>query len=550
MKKILFIIMIFLLLIGCDNAGNTNINPDVSFEKDNEDMFTEKDYDNNYDVNSVIHIKLNNDSILCDSSNVKTEGSICTIYKDGVYIITGSLSNGYIIIDSKNSKPHIILDNACISNDNFAGIYVKEAEKIFITLAADSYNKICNKDGFNLIDENNVDAAIFSKSDLTINGDGNLEIISAGHGIVSKDDLVITGGKYNISSVGHGISANDSVRLDNADINIESNKDGIHAVNADDTNLGYIYISNGNFNIKASDDGICSGSNIQIENGCFDIYTGSSYTTENTSLKAIKATSSILINNGNFKIDSYDDSIHSNLSVIINGGQFDISTNDDGIHADETLEITNGVINIVDSYEGLEALNVSISGGDIHICSSDDGINAAGGNDVSGSNNPGMMGPGGRPGRPGDNFGSTSNKGKILISGGMISIMAKGDGIDANGNLEISGGIVHVCGPTTGDTAVLDYDGTGIISGGEFYGTGSRMMAQTLTSDNQGVISVSVGSINAGIAVVITDNSGNVVANVTPKLAYQIVIVSNSKIIKGDKYTITIGTNKADVIAQ
>ena len=85
--------------------------------------------------------------------------------------------------------------------------------------------------------------------------------------------------------------------------------------------------------------------------------------------------------------------------------------------------------------------------GTIHICSSDDGINAAGGNDVSGSNNPGMMGPGGRPGRPGDNFGSTSNKGKILISGGMISIMAKGDGIDANGNL-----IAHAKGAIDADT--------------------------------------------------------------------------------------------------
>lgn len=566
MKKIkimLWLIIISLGLIGCDkNEEKTeNYTPDTSFEKEEDEIFSDNDLNSSYDSETSIKILLNGDSISCNSNKVKIETNIVTILEEGTFVISGSLNNGSIIVDSKDiDKPHLILDGVSIKNDDFASIYIKKADKVFITLTENSINTLSNTIGFTQIDDNNVDGVIFSKEDITINGNGTLNVISSGNGIVCKDDLIFAGGNYILDSQKHGLDTNDSIRITNSNITINSKGDGIHCENSDDETLGNIYIFSGTINIDANDDAISSSSTIQIEDGNFNLKTEVSSASDNTSLKGIKATSTILINSGNFNINSYDDAVHSNSSIVINGGNFEVSTKDDGFHADETLEINDGVINILKSYEGLEALKVYIKGGEINLIATDDGINAAGGNDSSGFDNPGMQGgpgggrPGGPGGRPGDNFGGgmghSSGEGYIEISGGNIYIEASGDGIDANGDLLITGGITYVCGPTQGDTAVLDYDNSGKIAGGEFYGSGSSMMAQTLTGENQGVIGVKVGNISANTQITITDSKGNVVAEFTPQLSFQIIVVSNEKIIKGETYTITIGSTIGDIKAQ
>ncbi|MBO5403026.1 MAG: carbohydrate-binding domain-containing protein, partial [Clostridia bacterium] len=258
---------------------------------------------------------------------------------------------------------------------------------------------------------------------------------------------------------------------------------------------------------------------------------------ESTSIKGLKSAGGMLIEGGTFKLNTADDSVHSNLSVTVNGGTFDISAGDDAFHADEALTVNTGTINITDSYEGLEALNVTVNGGDINVVASDDGINAAGGTDSSG------MG-GVRPG--GDMFGGANSKGSIVISGGNIYINASGDGIDANGTLTITGGHVTVCGPTKGDTAVLDYDKTATISGGTFIGTGSSMMAQTISSSNQGVIALSVGNQSAGTKITVTDTDGNVILSYEPKLSFAIFIISTPDIVKGKKYSVTVGSQTGE----
>ena len=119
---------------------------------------------------------------------------------------------------------------------------------------------------------------------------------------------------------------------------------------------------------------------------------------------------------------------------------------------------------------------------------------------------------------------------------------ASGDGLDANGTLEISGGFTVVCGPTQGDTAVLDYDKTAIITGGTFIGTGSTMMAQTFSSSSQGVFAVTCGSQQAGTNILLKDSSGNTVIDYTPELSFGLVILSTPEMISGQEYAITVGS--------
>lgn len=578
---------------GENSTGTTPV--DVDFSKTNEDMFSNRDTKADYDTKSSVLIQLNGDSASCDSKAVQISGSTITITDEGTYILSGTLNNGMIIVDAEDSdKPQLVLDNASISSKTSAPIYILEADKVFITLAAGSTNELSNGGTFTAIDENNIDAVIFSKQDLTFNGSGSLSITSpAGHGIVCKDDLVFTGGTYTVTSASHGIDANDSLRVKDASFSIASGKDGIHVENSDDASYGFVYIASGTFDIEAEGDGISAGYYMQIEGGTFDILAGGGYengaqhssdnwgnmgggmqgggrpggarpgrsadeTDSSTSMKGIKANSSILINGGTFTIDSADDGIHSNLSAYVNSGTFTIASGDDGIHAEEKLTITGGTINITESYEGLEALNISISGGDIDIRSTDDGINAAGGTDASGTGGRDQMFGGGKPdgamgggmqggGMQGGGMSANSN-GSIVISGGDIFMYAQGDGIDANGTVEITGGYIIVTGPTQGDTSILDYDISATITGGTFIGVGSTSMFQNFSDGTQGTLAASA-SASGGTNIRITDADGSEIVSFTPETSFNCVLISTPDIIKGDSYTIYVGSQSGSFTA-
>lgn len=570
---------------GTVNSGENSTSPpvDVDFSQTDSDMFTERDNNPDYDDSKAVTIQLNGTTATASSDSVKILGSTVQITEEATYVISGSLTDGMIVVNAKDTaKLQLVFNGVDVTSKTSAALYILEADKVFVTLAEETTNTLANGGSFVAIDDNNIDGALFSKQDLTLNGKGSLTVTSpAGHGIVCKDDLVVTGGTYTVNSSSHGLDANDSVRIANANFTIDAGKDAIHCENTEDAEKGFIYISSGSIKAEAEGDGIAASAYLQIEGGEMDLLIGggsengakvssgnyggfmggghggmrpggspgSSTTTEDTvSMKGLKAANSLLISGGTFKIDSADDSIHSDVSVIINGGTFTLASGDDAIHAEDTLTITSGKIDVSESYEGLEALHIKINGGDIKLVASDDGLNAAGGTDQSGTagGRDGMFGggPGGMGGRPGGGGfgGSASSNGSIKISGGNIHIQSSGDGIDANGTLEISGGYTVVTGPTQGDTATLDYDKSGIITGGTFIGTGAAGMAQTFSDSGQGVIAVRVDNQAAGTKIVLKDISGNIIIEHTPELNFAVVILSSPDVKKGESYSIMVGS--------
>lgn len=209
------------------------------------------------------------------SSGVSISGNIITISKEGTYVLSGALSEGQIIVDADSAKVQLVLDNADITCASSAAIYVKNADKTFITLAEGSENILMNTAEYETIDDNNIDAVIFSKDDLTLNGKGTLTINSEyGHGIVSKDDLKLVGGTCNITAKTHALSGKDSVRIAAGTYNLTSGKDGIHSENADDDEKGFVYIASGDFTIESTGDGIDASYVVQIDDGDFDITAG------------------------------------------------------------------------------------------------------------------------------------------------------------------------------------------------------------------------------------------------------------------------------------
>lgn len=250
-----------------DNVQNTSLSSDY---------FSDRDFVTTYEESTSAHITLEGDSASCTPDAVQISGSTITIIDEGTYIISGTLNDGMIIINSeKTDKTQLVLDNANIHSETSAPLYILQSDKVFVTTAAGTTNTLSNGGTFTAIDENDIDAVIYSKEDLTLNGSGTLVITSpAGHGIVSKDSLTITSGSYDINCASRGLSGKDDVCIADGTFTIVSGKDGIHAENTDDASLGYIYIQGGDYCISAEGDGISAASSLRIAGGQFDITSG------------------------------------------------------------------------------------------------------------------------------------------------------------------------------------------------------------------------------------------------------------------------------------
>lgn len=274
---------------AADSTDTTESQQAVSTEDtlSYDDMFTDRDLDVGYEESDSVKISLSDDSTTVSSGSsdnsstddrvdgVTVDGNVITITSGGTYIISGTLTEGQLVVDADDEKVQLVLDNADITCATSAAIYVKSAGKTFITLAEGSENILMNTAEFETIDDNNIDAVIFSKDDLALNGSGTLTINSEnGHGIVSKDDLKITGGTYNITAASHALSGKDSVRIAAGTFNLVCGKDGIHSENADDSSKGYVYIAGGEFTIDSTGDGIDASNIVQIDDGTFDITAG------------------------------------------------------------------------------------------------------------------------------------------------------------------------------------------------------------------------------------------------------------------------------------
>lgn len=493
-----------LVLSGCSKTNNSNETSSGSTSTDSSaqgidvsNMFSDRDKEIGYDEENSTVIKLSDDSTTCDSDALQISGNTVTIIDEGTYILSGTLTDGMVIVDAEDTdKVQLVLDGVDITSAESAAIYVREADKVFIMTASDSQNTLTNGGTYTAIDDNNIDAAIFSKSDLTLNGAGSLTITAkAGHGVVSKDDLVLTSRTYQIDAASHGLSGKDSVRIASGSYTIVSGKDGIHAENADDTSLGFVYLADGTFDITSDGDGISAGNWLQADGGVYTVKAGggsenvqksdgewqfgpgqqteSTDTTEEdtVSMKAIKAAGELILKGGKYSLDSADDTIHSNANITISDGEFTLASGDDGIHADSATTISGGTIDITESYEGIEGLSIDITGGE-----------------------------------------------------------------------------TYVSGPTNDGNSALDYNGTGTVTGGIFIAAGSSGMAENFgDSSTQGVMMVTVNSQAAGSAVSLSDSSGNELVSWTPEKEYTSVIISCPEITTGQEYTLTTGSDTTQI---
>ena len=292
-----------------------------------------------------------------------SDGQDIHITAAGVYVLTGTAANVTVYVEAgQEDKVQLVLDGVNINNDSFPAIYVKSADKAFITTAADSSLSVTGS--FASDGGTKTDGVIFSKSDLTLNGTAALTVSSADNGIVCKDDLKITGGAYTVTAASKAVEANDSIRIADGELYLAAGTDGLHAENKDDGAKGYIYIGGGTLVINAGDDGVHAASVVQIDGGALTIcaaegiegtyiqFNGGTVNIQatddgvNAARKSGAYTPTVEINDGDITIamgPGDTDGVDSNGNIIMNGGTIRV-TGSSTFDYDGSAQYNGGVI--------------------------------------------------------------------------------------------------------------------------------------------------------------------------------------------------------------
>ena len=545
---------------------------------------------------NVGKIVLSDSGITVTGNGAYVDGNTVIITEGGDWEVTGTCTDGMIYVrtctdeEEKdiNDKVKLRLNGMSLTNPDGPAIYWDRCKKAFITLESGTTNTITDGASYTTtveehvingvtysIDASQAKGAIHTDDTLEIKGKGTLKVNgNYKHGIATDDDISIENGVFDITSVKDGIHANDDITINgkNVEITINTQSDGLDsegtlnlelvkkltvtgagkAIKAD----GDITITDGTYICDTTDDCINGNAAVNLTGGSYDLTSGDEAVTAasvltvenieltaNTTGKGIKAESDLNVNSSTFNITSGDDSVHCNGNITVKDGTFNLSSDDDGVHADTTLTIENGTINITKSYEGLEGNDVIINGGVISVVASDDGINAAGGQDQSSQ--------GGRPGQNPFQPGASSNS-AITINGGEVYVVSSGDGIDSNGALNFNDGVVVVQGPQSGGNFAVDADGTVGFNGGTVVAlVSSNAMWEDITrKTGNAVYNKSVGSVTKGSIVCITDSSGNVLAAVKSQLSGNLGVLfykgnttlSSVKFVTGGTYNGTLNS--------
>lgn len=486
----------------------------LSFDFTQEDLRT--------DVYDAETITLNGSSATSDGNNASISGGVITITTAGDYVITGTLSDGQLIVNAAvGEEVHIVLDNASITNTTGSAVLITGGDKVIITLKEGTSNVI--KDASTYVQaEEEPNAAIFSSSDLTFNGTGEL-IIDANynHAIYSKDDLRLIDVNMTITAENDAIKGKDVVWAQGVTLNITANGDGIVATNTETTEVGNVLIADSDITIKAGLDGIQAENILDIVSGTYNITSGTLMSAEESG-KGLKAVNEIIIDGGDFVISAKDDSIHTNGALVINNGSLSLTSGDDGLHADNSITINGGHTTIVGSYEGIEAAVITLNDGVVDLTSFDDGINGS-----SGSGSQSM---------------SSESGVLVTINGGTLVMDASGDGLDSNGSLVMNDGTVIVFGPTNNGNGAIDYNGTFELKGGTLLAVGSSGMAEQASTSSQNTVLINFSGVSAGETVSIIDGSGNIIVSVVAPKAFSSIVYSGTNLVNGDYALVSGGS--------
>ena len=506
--------------------------------------FTARDLDVGYEESTAVQVTLSDSGIQVSGDGAEADGTTLTIKEEGTYVISGSLSSGQIVIEADDSaKIHLVLNGVSVRCENSAALLIRGADKVFVTLAEGSENTLESGSEAPSGEDENVDGVIFSRSDLTLNGSGSLTI-NAGykHGIVSKDDLVITGGVYNITAVGGGLYGMDCVKILDGTFNLNVEMDGIQSDNEEDADRGFVYIAGGTYDITADHDGIQAETLLKVADGTINITTGTG-SVGNTKTEEMsggfgggmqpgglgdggrpgsddsngdmqppelpsEVTESAASGSGAAVNGSSDTDSTSNGSINVTDSSSSESIK--GLKSGSLLEITGGTIVINSEDDSVHSNgSITITAGDLTISSDDDAVHADENLQIDGGSIQILQSYEGLEGK------------SVVINDGTISLVSADDGINVNGGADSSGfggfgrgfetdsfgsSETDIYIAINGGEITIDASGDGLDSNGNLYITGGVTYISGPSDSGNGALDYGegcTGEISGGVLLAV-----------------------------------------------
>ena len=480
-----------------------------------------------WDSSSEVTIDLSNPTA---TDGVTVSDGVITITKAGNYRLSGTYSGQVKVEAADSDMVRLILDNATITNSTGAAINVVEADEVVIYTASGSTNTVSDGSSYSDTASGSPDAAIYSKSDLTLAGEGTLKVEgNYEEGIHTTDGLVIASGTLEVTAANTGIKGKDYVDILDGTVTVTATKDGIKATNDTDGNRGWVRLSGGTVNISAGDDGFKAERVLEISGGTLNI------TESNEGIEA----QYINILDGTVNVTSSDDGINASYSTSSSS-----STESTSSSTTQTSQTAQSNQTAQNTQSGQSAQGNAAQGGQ-------GGQPPAGGQAPSGNmGQPPAGGGGGMGGGMGGGGGTFEVvDATINIAGGTITVNANGDGIDSNGTATLSGGTLVVNGPFTGGNTSLDTNGDLLLNGTTVVaGNSGDMFEAPASSSTSGYVKLTnLSNVSSGTTIQVADSSGKVVANYkVTNSNTALILVSSANITKGQSYTVYTTTDSVD----
>lgn len=345
--------------------------------------FSDRDKDAAYDEATATKVMLSDEGIQIEGAGAVAEGGVVTLGQSGTYVVSGSLSQGQMVVDAADEdKLQVVMAGASIHNENGPALYINNADKCFITLASGTDNTLSDGAAYILEGEDdNRDAVLFSRDDLTINGEGSLVVSgSYQHGICSKDDLIVTGGQLVVTAKEDAFQGKDCIKVAGGAFTVNAGDDGFHSD-------GHMYMQAGSVTVEACTEGY-EGEQVIIDGGEHIITAsddavnaalsedGSPSDQEDAGeaggdagpfgkdqMAASSSDCLIQINDGRLVLAGANDGLDSNGNVQINGGVVLVSGPDAGMDGaldyDFGAQINGGTVLMTGSVGSVRGLDAS-----------------------------------------------------------------------------------------------------------------------------------------------------------------------------------------------
>lgn len=461
--------------------------------------YSDRDRDASYDEAAATKIALTGQGATVSGEGAAVEGSTVIITAAGTYVVSGELTAGSLTVNAGDAdKVQIVLSGASIRNEVGPALNIQQADKVFVTLAAGSQNTLADGASYTLAEgEDEPNAALYSKADLTINGTGALTVEgNYRHGVNSKDDLVVTGGTLTVTAKEDGLRGKDCVKVADGSFAITAGGDGVKSNNDEDPTRGFVSIDGGTFAVEAGDEGFQAATYLRLAGG-------------------------------DAQIKAADHALRSDVEAAMSGGTYVVEAGGKGMNPETKFTMDGGTFTVAGCEEGIEAQEVIVNDGELNITASDDGINAAVAERSDETAEAAVA-------------ANASEDCLIQINGGMVTVDAGGDGLDSNGYVEVNGGVVLASGSAGGGDSALDYEYGAKIAGGAVILAGATGMAETFTEGTQPFAMVAAEGA-AGTNLAVTDEAGTVLVSYTVPKAFQCAVVSAPGLTEGATGKVIVG---------